>query len=192
MMCSPVPFKGSKDGIAALEIAKKQFPDLRVVLFGNSRRSPWIPQWMTYARDPQQNWIVEELYNRSSIILSSSVTEGFALPPAEGAACGCAVVGTDSGGIRDFVQHGVTGLLSPPENPQALANNICLLLGNDHLRIRLAQSANERIKGFTWERSSDLLGEFITDKFSANLRLPMNLVCQSRLKWRVTDATRES
>src|SRR5712664_138204 len=162
MMCSPVAFKGSKDGIAALEIAKNKFPDLRVVLFGNSRRSSWIPKWMTYARNPSQKWIVEELYNGSSIVLSSSVTEGFALPPAEGAACGCAIVATDSGGIRDFVQDGVTGLLSPPKNPEALANNICLLLRNDALRIRLARSANDFIKRFNWERSADLLEEFIT------------------------------
>jgi glycosyltransferase involved in cell wall biosynthesis len=161
MMCSPVAFKGSKDGIAALEIAKNKFPDLRVVLFGNSRRSSWIPQWMTYARNPPQNWIVEELYNGSSIVLSSSVTEGFALPPAEGAACGCAIVATDSGGIRDFVQNGVTGLLSSPKNPEALANNICLLLGNNDLRIRLARSANDFIKNFTWARSTDLLESFM-------------------------------
>ena len=198
MMCSPVAFKGSKDGIAALRIAKKTFPDLRVVLFGNSRRSPWIPHWMTYAKDPQQNWIVEELYNRSSIILSSSVTEGFALPPAEGAACGCAIVGTDSGGIRDFVQEGITGLLSPPKNPEALANNICLLLGNDDIRIRLAQAANERIKQFNWERSSDLLEDFIAETVQREfrnarwVRLPVNPVGQSHWKWRVTDATRES
>jgi glycosyltransferase involved in cell wall biosynthesis len=162
MMFSPVEFKRSKDGLAALEIAKKEFPDLRVVLFGSSRHLSWIPKWMSYVQNPPQDWIVGELYNRSSIILNSSLTEGFALPPAEGAACGCAIVATDSGGIRDFVQHDVTGLLSPPRNPDALAHNLCLLLRNDDLRIRLARSGNDFIKRFTWDRSADLLEEFIT------------------------------
>src|SRR5947209_7873033 len=36
MMCSHVAFKGSRDGIAALQIAKQQFPNLKVVLVGNS------------------------------------------------------------------------------------------------------------------------------------------------------------
>ena len=162
MMCSPVEFKGSKDGIAALQIAKREFPDLRVVLFGNSRRPSWVPRWMTYEYDPPQDRIVEEFYNRSSIVVSSSVSEGFALPPAEGAACGCAIAATDSGGIRDFAEHGVTALLSPPRDPEALARNICLLLGNDDLRIRLAHSANDFIKQFNWERSADLLEEFIS------------------------------
>jgi L-malate glycosyltransferase len=162
MMCSPVEFKGSKDGIAALQIAKREFPDLRVVLFGNSRRPSWVPRWMTYEYDPPQHLIVEEFYNGSSIVVSSSVSEGFALPPAEGAACGCAIAATDSGGIRDFAEHGVTALLSPPRDSEALARNICLLLGNDDLRIRLAHSANDFIKQFNWERSADLLEEFIS------------------------------
>lgn len=161
MMCSPVAFKGTKDGIKALETAKQEFPDLRVVLFGNSRRPSWVPKWMTYWYDPQQSRIVEELYNNSSIVLSSSWAEGFALPPAEGAACGCAIVATDSGGIRDFVENGLTGLLSPPQNPDALAENLCLLLANDDLRVRLAKAARDFVAGLNWTESTDRLEKFL-------------------------------
>jgi len=161
MALSWVAIKGSKDGIAALQIAKKEFPDLRVVLFGNSRRPPWVPQWMIYEHDPPQQRIVEKFYNGSSVVVSSSIAEGFALPAAEGAACGCAIAATDSGGIRDFAEHGVTALLSPPKDPEALARNICVILGNDDLRIRLARSANDFIKQFTWERSANLMERFL-------------------------------
>jgi len=88
MMCSHVEFKGSKDGIAALQIAKIKFPDLRVVLFGNSYRPPWVPEWMSYAENPPQQLIIEQLYNGSSIMLSPSLAEGFGLPPAEAAPAG--------------------------------------------------------------------------------------------------------
>jgi len=161
MVCSTVGLKASRDGITALEIVKKEFPDLRVLLFGNSRRPSWVPQWMIYEHNPPQQLIVEEFYNGSSVVVSSSIAEGFALPPAEGAACGCAIAATDSGGIRDFAKHGVTAFLSPPKDPEALAHNICLLLGNDDLRIRLAHSANDFIKQFTWDRSADLMEEFL-------------------------------
>ena len=149
MALSWVAIKGSKDGIAAIEIAKRNFPDLKVVLFGNSRRPPWVPQWMSYSQNPEQKRIVEDFYNGSSIILSPSLTEGFPLPPAEGAACGCAIVATDIKGHREYVKNNVTGLLSPAQDPQALARNLCLLLGNDDLRIRLARSAGDLIKEFT-------------------------------------------
>jgi glycosyltransferase involved in cell wall biosynthesis len=162
MMCSHVEFKRSQDGIAALQIAKNEFPDLRVVLFGNSYRPSWVPEWMSYEENPPQRRIVEDLYNGSSIMLSPSLTEGFPLPPAEAAACGCAIVATDIGGHRAYLQNGVTALLSPAKDTHALARNLCLLLGNDELRIRLARSANEFIKQFTWEHSTDLLEDFVT------------------------------
>jgi O-antigen/teichoic acid export membrane protein/glycosyltransferase involved in cell wall biosynthesis len=175
MVCSPVELKASRDGVAALEIAKKEFSDLKAVFFGNSRRPSWVPEWISHELDPPQERIVNEYYNNSSIVLSSSLHEGFALPPAEGAACGCAIVSTDSGGIRDYAENGVTALLSSPGDPQALARNLCQLLADDDLRIRLAQAANERINGFTWKRSSDLLEEFIADTVQrqrAEPRLP--------------------
>lgn len=161
MALSWVAIKGSKDGIAALEIAKRSFPDLSIVLFGNSRRPPWVPQWMSYSQDPEQERIINDFYNGSSIILSPSWREGFGLPPAEAAACGCAIVATDTEGHTEYVQDNVTGLLSTPRDPEALARNLCLLLRDDDLRIRLAQSANDFIKRFNWERSADLLEEFI-------------------------------
>ena len=173
MPTSWVSIKGSPDGIKALEIAKTAFPDLQVVLFGNSRRPSWVPAWMSHYENPEQGRIVEDFYNASSIILSPSVTEGFGLAPAEGAACGCAIVATDVGGHREYVEHGVTGLLSPPSDPQALAQNLCRLLGDDDLRICLAHAANERIKQFTWKRSADLLEELIAGavhRKSAELR----------------------
>jgi L-malate glycosyltransferase len=161
MAFSAVPIKGSADGIKALEIAKRQFPDLKVVLFGISRRPSWIPAWMNYFQNPAQTQIIEELYNRSSIIISPSWTEGFPLPPAEAAACGCAIVATDIGGMQEYVTHGVTGLLSPSKAPEALAENLCLLLRDYQLRIRLAKAANSAISRFDWSHSTNLLEEFI-------------------------------
>ena len=161
MMFSHVSFKRSADGIRALQIAKQQFPDLRGVLFGASQRAPSVPDWMTYIADPGQDQIVETILNASSIILSSSLAEGFGLPPAEGAACGCAMVSTDSGGVRDFIIPGQTGLLSAPGDPEALARNLCLLLDNDDLRIRLAESGREFVQHFNWDYSTDLLESFL-------------------------------
>jgi glycosyltransferase involved in cell wall biosynthesis len=162
MVFSLVPLKGARDGIRALEIAKEKFPGLRVSLFGDSRRASWIPKWMTYEENPPQDRIVQKFYNDSSIFLSPSWMEGFSLPPAEAAACGCAIVATDTGGIREYVQNGITGLLSPPHDPEALAKGLCLLLGNDELRVRFARAANSSVRRLNWEQSTDQLEKFMT------------------------------
>ena len=116
---------------------------------------------MEYHRDPDQRFIVDEIYNRSSIFLSPSLAEGFGLPPAEAAACGCALVCTDSGGVRDYAEHGVTALLSAPQDPVTLAEHIHMLLQDEPLRVRLAEAAHARVKRFTWDHSADLMERFI-------------------------------
>lgn len=45
------------------------------------------------------------------IFLDASLHEGFGLMPLEALACGCRVVCSDSGGIRDFVKNGENGYI---------------------------------------------------------------------------------
>lgn len=199
MAYSPVPIKGAADGIKALEIAKRRFPELHVKLFGVSRPATSLPLWMEYSQNPPQGYIVRELYNCSRVFVSPSCSEGFPLPPAEAAACGCAIVSTDIGGIREYVQHGVTGLLSPPKDVEALAANICLLLENDALRIRLAHAANHLIGRFTWNNSTDLMEQFLTrvvqmreSESVAYLQLETLHPLAANVTGGITSATRES
>jgi glycosyltransferase involved in cell wall biosynthesis len=161
MMFSTEQVKGSPDGIRALEIVKRKFPDLSAILFGTSRPRASIPKWVEYYQNPSDDLIVNEILARSSIFLSPSLSEGWPLPPAEAAACGCAIVSTGNKGVREYIEHGRTGLLSPPGDPESLANNVCLLVENEGLRAKLARAGRDRIASFTWERSVDLLDRFI-------------------------------
>lgn len=154
-------YKAPEDGISALEIAKQRHPDTGVVIFGQRDEKPRnIPSWASYQGNVSEESLIA-IYNSSSIFVCSSLAEGFALPPAEAMACGCAVVSTDCGGNREYAEHGVTALLSPPRDPEALAMNLLRLLEDDDLRIRLASEGHRRIQAFTWQRSTDLLEEFI-------------------------------
>ncbi len=161
IMYSGIPWKGTKEGIAALNLVKKKFPHLRTILFGIEKRNPDIPSWIEYRRDSSQDNLVKEIYNQSSIFLCSSHTEGFGLPPAEAMASGCAIVTTDCGGIRDFAENEVTALISPPKDPPSLAKNIIRLLEDDDLRIKIAKAGKKRIQQFNWETSTDLLEKFL-------------------------------
>ena len=161
MLFSGEQIKGSADGVVALEIARQRHPDLRVILFGNYPRQSRIPKWIEFYRDPPQDFVVNEIYNNSRIFLSPSWTEGSPLPPMEAAACGCAVVATDIPGHREYIRHGVTGVLSPARDPNTLAQNLCLLLESDSLRVQLAKAFNDFVCRLSWERSADLLEDFI-------------------------------
>jgi glycosyltransferase involved in cell wall biosynthesis len=164
MLYNPVAVKGAEDGIKALELVRENVPAIRAVLFSFFTRPDDLPDWIEYHRNPSQEMLVESIYNGSSIYLYPSWSEGFGLTAAEAMACGCAVVSTDSGGVRDYAEHEVTALLSPPRNPGALAANVLRLLDDDDLRVRLAKAGHECIQEFTWERSAALLEQFIKEK----------------------------
>ncbi|MDP9338877.1 MAG: glycosyltransferase family 4 protein [Acidobacteriota bacterium] len=164
MLFSNSAFKGSRDGIAALEIVKTKHPDLDVIFFGTGRHAKWIPKWIRYYRNPPQDFIVHEIYNKSRIFLNASWTEGFGLPPAEAACCGCAIVATDSGGIKglhDFIEDGQTGLLSLPKDVKTLGENLCRVLDDENFRKKLAEAAGRRLSTFTWATNTLMMENFI-------------------------------
>jgi len=63
------------------------------------------------------------------------------------------VVAGNSGGIPDAVQDGETGFLVPPEDPAALADAICRLLGDATLATRLGENGRRAVEThFNWDR----------------------------------------
>ncbi|MCP4677537.1 MAG: glycosyltransferase family 4 protein [Deltaproteobacteria bacterium] len=77
--------------------------------------------------------------------------EGFGLVFLEANACGTPVIGSWSGGIPDAIEHGVSGLLVPPDDVRSLESAIVELLENNGKRLRLGKMGLERARRFTWE-----------------------------------------
>lgn len=160
MMYFPLAYKAPDDGLEALRIVKARYPDLQALVFGPLSPPPALPAWVTYSQNlPDQELV--DLYNKARVFACSSVAEGFGLPGAEAMACGCALATTDCGGSREYAEHGVTALVSPPRNPAALAENVLQLLTDDGLRMRLAEAGYRRARLLTWERAGAALETFL-------------------------------
>ena len=95
---------------------------------------------------------VEKLLPGLDILCSSSATEAFSNAICEGMACGVPCVVTDVGDSRRIV--GDTGIVVPPQNPEALATGLIIQLGlNPVERERLTAAARQRIlQNFDVER----------------------------------------
>ena len=154
MLHHRLDLKGSADGLAALNIVKRELPDLRATLFGVSAAPSKLPDWIEYHRRPSQPKL-RELYNHAAIFLSPSWSEGWPLPPAEAMMCGAALVATDIGGHKEYATHEETALLSPPKDAKSLAENLLRLIRNPEFRIKLAQQGNAYIQRFTWKNAVD-------------------------------------
>jgi len=156
-------WKGSKDGIEALKIVRDEFPDVETVLFSVYTAEMNVPAWVEFCKNPSSTQIVE-IYNSCSIFVHPSWSEGWSLPPAEAMACGCAVVSTECGGIREYAEHEVNALLCPIKDPPALAQNLLRLLQDDDVRVRLAKAGYEHIQKFTWTKAVTRFEEVLRQK----------------------------
>ena len=61
----------------------------------------------------------------------------------EALACGCAVVGADVAPVREFIEDGKNGLLTPCLDPRLLSERILEVLGDDKLSRRLRTGARK-------------------------------------------------
>lgn len=156
--------KGSLFGIEALKKIKEIFPSLTVDIFGIEERPESIPIWMNYYQKPNN---LNEIYNRNAIFLSPSITEGWALPPAEAMTCGCLFVGTDINGHEAYLysDHSYKVI---PSSVDSIVNVLIEVLSNNALRIEKAERGFNFIKKFKWETAIRNFLEIISpvnDKF---------------------------
>lgn len=80
------------------------------------------------------------------VFVMSSLWEGLPIALLEAMAAGLPVVATSVGGTPEVVVDGVTGLLVPPRDPDALAEAILTLLRDPGLRQRMGQAGRERVR----------------------------------------------
>lgn len=84
---------------------------------------------------------VEALFNISEFMILNSISEGFPIVLLEAASIGKIHIGTNVGGIPEFIENNKTGLLIEPQNPQQLAKSIAYLIDNPYEYIRMGTNA---------------------------------------------------
>lgn len=87
------------------------------------------------------------LYPAADVFVISSHLEGLCTSILDAMSVGVPVAATRTGGIPEIVQHEKNGLLSPPRDARALADNIGRLLGSATLRNQFRQAGRETVLG---------------------------------------------
>jgi hypothetical protein len=137
MMTSPMTWKGTADGLAALARVREAHRGVTVKLFGSE--DPGDPQAEFLAAPPAQRPQIAALMREAAVLVCPSWEEGFGLPGVEATLSGAALATTDTKGGRDYAFHDRTALVSAPRDPEALAANVLALLRDVALRRRLLE-----------------------------------------------------
>jgi glycosyltransferase involved in cell wall biosynthesis len=79
--------------------------------------------------------------------------EPFGIVPLEAMACGVPVIASAVGGLIDTVVDGVTGMLVPPRDPDALADAVRRVVSDRAVRDAFGLAGSERARSrYSWDR----------------------------------------
>ena len=160
MLYHRLSIKGGKKGLLSLNNIKSDYPNLEATIFSSRPLSTNIPNWINLEIRPQINRL-REIYNSSAIFLHPSQREGWGLPPMEAMACGCAIVAMANDGVKEYITHNQSGLLSPIGNVDSMIENIKYLLNNTDKRYNIAKNGNKKIKEYSWQRNTKQLEKIL-------------------------------
>ena len=154
MTFSSIPNKGADIGLGAMFKMARHNPELRFVLFGTELPQFELPPNLKIFVKPSRASIAK-IYQQTKIWMSSSYEEGFCLPCLEAMSSGAVVVSTDSKGVRDMIQNGVTGYLTPAGQVSDLAARVIFLLENTESLKKMQRHSHRKSTEFSWQQSAD-------------------------------------
>jgi glycogen(starch) synthase len=93
--------------------------------------------------------LAERLNHFKLVVVPSIGPESFGLVALEGIACGCAVIASDIGGLKEAV--GPCGVTVPPADANALAEQIRLSLTTPGFVEKCQANARDHLEQFTIE-----------------------------------------
>jgi glycosyltransferase involved in cell wall biosynthesis len=143
--------KAQDDAIHAVEIAGKAVPGIKLLLVGDGNR-----EYKDYLRKFASELGISEkvifagyrddvpdILPHCKAVLAPSWEEPLGRAAAEAMASGVPVIGTDSGGLREVIQDGVTGYLVPPRDPSEIAERVISLYRNPETADKMGDRGKE-------------------------------------------------
>ncbi|MBY9005430.1 MAG: glycosyltransferase family 4 protein [Candidatus Lokiarchaeota archaeon] len=158
-------YKGVEDIINAYYLAKKQIPDLNLVIGGlpDFKTQEKYNNWKQKYKDIHfigfiPNNKIPYYYSLGDIFITYSyASEGFGLTPIEAIACGTPVICSLLPAYREVLED--NAIFVRPKDPQKLSREIINLIENDKKREQLITKAQNFIKKYTWEKVGQKLEE---------------------------------
>ncbi len=147
------PDKRLEDLLRALSIALPELPRgcvLNIAGGADGEQSDYARQLRKLGRGLPVRWLghvrdVSALYSKCDAFVMISEPAGCPNASLEAMACGLPVIATDHGGASDQIVEGVTGFLTPRNQPGLMAARMVQLARDVELRRSMGRKAQERV-----------------------------------------------
>ena len=159
------PLYDNTTAIRAFQLVRAQWPQARLTIAGSGPQEAALRQLVVdvglqacvHFTGRLDRDAMAALYREADIMLNPSLADNMPNSVLESMASGVPVVSTDVGGVPYMVQDGVTALLVPPAQPEAMAAACLRLLDDAGLWARLQQSGLAEVQRYTWGQVAPLL-----------------------------------
>lgn len=148
--------------IRAFADVQKAYPDARLDLVGGG---PLEKEMRDLVRKMNLSGVdfkgvaarneIGRFYDQADIFINASRLDNMPVSVVEAFASGLPVVSTEPEGMRYLVDHERTGLLSPPGDARALAQNVIRVLQDADLAHRLVSNAAEEYQRYSWRAARE-------------------------------------
>ena len=124
------------------------FPDWQLDMFGAGEQQKEIEEKVRSLglniKIHQPTGRIFDFYRESSVLVSTSLFEPFGLVIPEAMSCGLPVVAFDCPyGPSSIISDGADGFLIVNRNIQLFIEKVCLLMGDESLRLKLGKAASD-------------------------------------------------
>jgi len=139
--------KGQHKLLEAFDLVLRRQPQAVLLLVGEGSARPALEQQTAQlSRKENVRFLgkrsdVPALLNAADVFVSAAIYEGFGIALAEAMALGVPVISPRVGGIPEFIENNVTGVLTQPGDWEALAQQMLELHNDEPRRRRLAKAA---------------------------------------------------
>ena len=145
------------DAIKYLKTSNSELAPFKVIIAGDGPLKKELEDFIRKSELTDQISLlghitkIESLLASTDIFVLPSLYEGFPLALLEAMASGCAIIGSNAGGIPDIITNSNTGFIVNRGDSRALAERIKLLLIDKELRLKLGKSGREHVRTkFRW------------------------------------------
>jgi len=167
-------FKGIDVLLKAAAIYEKHLSGVQTVLVGHGglwdemhalQKKLGLKGIHFLGHQPQDK--VARIYNAADISIVPSRIEPFGLVAVEALACGTPVMATNAGGLPDFINDDVGGLV-PVDDPDSLAQAIISEIENNTKQSKGIYANQYAYKNFTWKKQVDKMITLYQKAIDAN------------------------
>ena len=155
------PRRGFATLVKALKSLKKQFPEMRIRLFGDDLMNQSIPfPYEDLGIVVSRNALCQT-YSDADIFIDASDFQGFGRPALEAMACGTACVVTDVGGVNEYARDRANALMVPPKAPDEIIKAVAGLIHDIPMRERLVKAGLQTVRDYCHKREAQETAELL-------------------------------